>query len=449
MNENETSQSQSLIEFLRLESSARAARTVADLGFVITNETHRLIPYRQAFFCSVNETKLRLETISGLASIDRHSPFYDWFAQLGTHLVSLKPDGQLITLGCEDVPERLRGEWHDWLPASLLVVPLTDRDGILLACLILAKEESFSDNEQQTLMVLAQAYGHALAALAGSCSIFRRIRELAARQRFQIAVAAISFIALFLPVRQSSLGPAEVTPLVYSSISSPLDGVIATVLVKPNERVRTGQALFRLDDTTIRNRLESAHRTMGVAKSEEFLSRQKAFVDPQSRGEIATQEARVREKGSTITYIRELLGKMDVRAPSDGVVLFGDPSDWEGKPVVTGERVMMLADESSAGVTIWLSAAEALALEPGRRVRVFLNTDPLRPSEATVVRASYQPVLSPDGIASYRVTAEFTPKAVRPRLGLKGTAKVYGDRVSLGYYLFRRPIAALRQKLGW
>ena len=110
---------------------------------------------------------------------------------------------------------------------------------------------------------------------------------------------------------------------------------------------------------------------------------------------------------------------------------------------------MTLADEGSAGVTIWLPTADAVALEPGRRVRLFLNSDPLRPCEATVVRASYLPVLSPDGIASYRVTAEFAAKTVHPRLGLKGTAKVYGDRVSLGYYLFRRPIAALRQKLGW
>jgi hypothetical protein len=33
-------------------------------------------------------------------------------------------------------------------------------------------------------------------------------------------------------------------------------------------------------------------------------------------------------------------------------------------------------------------------------------------------------------------------------MGLKGTAKIYGDKVPLFYYLMRRPISALRQTFG-
>lgn len=451
MSEDNLSPSQPLVEFLRLESSARSAGSVTDLGFVITNETYRLIQYRQAFFCRNGSAGLSLESISGLASVDRHSPFYDWFSQLAAYIETIESSQKPVAICCADVPERIQSEWYEWFPDNLLVVPLAGREGASrpLACLFLVRDEPFRDDEQQTLLLLAQAYAHALSALAGPDHFYSRIMPFINDRKFKVAISVLLVVALFLPVRQSSLGPAEVTPLVYNSISSPLDGVIATVLVKPNERVRTGQVLFRLDDTTIRNRLESAHRTMGVAKSEEFLSRQKSFADPQSRGDVATQEARVREKGSTISYMRELLSKMDVKAPSGGIVLFGDPSDWEGKPVSTGERVMTLADEGSAGVTIWLPSSEAVALDPGRRVRLFLNSDPLKPLEALVLRASYQPVLSPEGVASYRITADFSAGSIRPRLGLKGTAKVYGERVSLGYYLFRRPIAALRQRLGW
>jgi hypothetical protein len=32
---------------------------------------------------------------------------------------------------------------------------------------------------------------------------------------------------------------------------------------------------------------------------------------------------------------------------------------------------------------------------------------------------------------------------------MKGTAKVYGERVSLFYYLLRRPLAAARQFVGF
>ena len=35
-----------------------------------------------------------------------------------------------------------------------------------------------------------------------------------------------------------------------------------------------------------------------------------------------------------------------------------------------------------------------------------------------------------------------------PRIGLRGTAKVYAEQVSLGYYLLRKPIAFVRRSLG-
>ena len=35
-----------------------------------------------------------------------------------------------------------------------------------------------------------------------------------------------------------------------------------------------------------------------------------------------------------------------------------------------------------------------------------------------------------------------------PRIGLRGTAKVYGSKVSLFYYLFRKPITFMRQLIG-
>jgi hypothetical protein len=439
----------SLIEFLRLEASARAAGTISDLGFVIANETHRLVSFRQAFFCPVRGGKLVLDAISGLAGVDRQAPFYDWFVQFGRYLDSQSIDGEPRIFSKSDFPHHIQVEWADWLPSFVVIIALKNRDSQVLAYLILAREETFSEEELKALQSLAQVYGHALSAFPTSRQGYRRFVELATHRPFLFGVVTLLVILLFIPVRQSSLGQAEVTPLTYNSITSPLDGVIALLLVKPNERVHKGQILFRLDDTTIRNRLESAHRTMSVAKSEEFLSLQKSFVDQQSRGELATQEARVREKGSAISYMREMLDKMEVRAPSDGIVLFGDPTDWEGKPVTTGERVMMLADEQSAGITVWLPASDAVTLEPGRRVRLFLHTAPLKPREGIILRSSYQPVLSPDGIASYRVTAEFAAGTEKPRLGMKGTAKVYGDRVSLGYYLFRRPLAAVRQRLGW
>jgi multidrug resistance efflux pump len=305
------------------------------------------------------------------------------------------------------------------------------------------------DFDRECLKELATAFAHDIKALTGHPSPGSMLTEKLFRRPKRMAItAAVALAALLFPVRQNSLGTAEVTPLSYSVISAPLDGVIASVPVNPNDQVARGQVLFRIDDASIRNRLAAARSSMGVAQSEAFLSQQKAFLDPQARSEVATYQARVREKGSSIEYLSELRRKTEVTAPSPGVVLFGDKTDWEGKPVTVGERVMTLADRGSAGVTVWIPAADAINLEKGARVKLFLHTDPLHVRDATVIRSSYQPVLSPEGIAAYRVTAGFTEKKDLPRLGLRGTAKVYGGRVTLAYYVFRRPVAKLRQWMG-
>ena len=69
--------------------------------------------------------------------------------------------------------------------------------------------------------------------------------------------------------------------------------------------------------------------------------------------------------------------------------------------------------------------------------------------DAKVTETSYQAVLSPDGVASYRLRATFDDVASQARIGLRGTAKVYGGWVCLGYYLLRRPLATVREWSGW
>ena len=82
-------------------------------------------------------------------------------------------------------------------------------------------------------------------------------------------------------------------------------------------------------------------------------------------------------------------------------------------------------------------------------MRVFLDAAPLDPLDAQVVRVAYRADADAAGVSSYTVLARVNdPTAVPERLGLRGTARVYGEPVSLFYYLLRRPITALRQWTG-
>ena len=117
------------------------------------------------------------------------------------------------------------------------------------------------------------------------------------------------------------------------------------------------------------------------------------------------------------------------------------------------EGVALLADPGDAGVLIWLPVADALDIEPGAPVRLFLHVAPLEPLTATLSQTSYQSVLSPDGVASYRLRARFDQLDDEgrslARIGLRGTARIQAGKAPLGYYLLRRPIAAVREWTGW
>lgn len=66
-----------------------------------------------------------------------------------------------------------------------------------------------------------------------------------------------------------------------------------------------------------------------------------------------------------------------------------------------------------------------------------------------MAHAAYEAEETPAGVLVYRVAAAIADDAPPPRIGLHGTAKIYGRTAPLALYLFRRPISAARQALGF
>ena len=126
--------------------------------------------------------------------------------------------------------------------------------------------------------------------------------------------------------------------------------------------------------------------------------------------------------------------------------MFADAQRYLGKPMRTGERLMEIADPAQAELRIELPVADAIGLENGAEVALFLDSDPLHRHSATLERAAYQAQSTAAGQLAYRLDAAFAD--VPPRIGLRGTAKLFGERAPLALYLLRRPLAALRQAVG-
>ncbi|WP_119681312.1 efflux RND transporter periplasmic adaptor subunit [Indioceanicola profundi] len=429
---------------IQLEKRVRAAATPDELAFLMVNDTHMMVAYRQAALWRADEQ--RLQALSGLAVPDRDAPFTHWI----TRLFRTRADGEagrrIHPLSAAVMETEEDGEtWKEHLPPHGLWLPLSRPDGTLQGVLLLARDEPWADHERSLLELVADAYAHAWAALVrrqARRSVFTRKRRL-------LAGAAVAVVlAMLIPVRQSALAPAEVVARDPVLIRAPIQGVVEEIKVRPNQSVAAGELLATMDGREMSSRLDVARQQLAVADAELRQAQQSAVFDEKSRAQMAVLQGRREQHAAEVAYIQQLLERIRLTAPRDGVAIFDDPGDWAGRPVSLGERIMMVADPKDAELEIHLPVADAITLESGAEILLFLNIDASAPVPAVLERAGYRAAQTPDGIMAYRLRARFERADERLRVGLKGTAKVYGERTILFLYLMRRPLAAMRLWLG-
>lgn len=434
-----------LVELLK---RARHGATAQELAFIIVNESHALSAYRQAALWR-REAKGRgsVVAISGSTAIERNAPFILWLnralAKLDTHVEA----GEARAVGAADLQGALGEEWAEWLPVHGLWVPLVAGDSQLGAVLFV-REEPWSDGDRHLVRELMDGYAYAWASFQGG----RRRRVLSwlqgRRRLVQLAIFAAAMAALWLPFPLSALAPAEVVALKPTIVRAPIDGVVDHFAVRPNGPVKEGQLLLQLDPRAIENKLEVANKALAVSEAEYRQAAQSALFDDKSRSQLAVLKGRMDQRQADATYAKSLLDRIRVTASRNGVAVFDDPNDWVGRPVTIGERLLEIADPTEVELEIWLPVADAITLKPGASIEFFLNVSPQAPLRANLRLASYEATMSPSNLLGYRLKATFESPSDAPRIGLRGTAKLYGERVSLFYYLARRPLAAARQMLG-
>jgi len=232
-------------------------------------------------------------------------------------------------------------------------------------------------------------------------------------------------------------------------VSSPMDGVIAEIDFPPNTYVSKGETVFLLEDTNLRNEYNVAEKTLAVAEAEYRKASQDSFRDSKSKSQVALLKSQTELHRSKLDFAAELLDNIHVDAAKDGLLIYTNKSDWIGKPVQVGERVMEIADPEKIQLKINLSVEDAIVLIESAGVDVFLDVDPLNPVTAKIVSASYMAEEYNQDTLAYQLYAEFDEiDNEKLRIGSQGTAKIYGERVSIFFYLFRRPISYVRQLFG-
>jgi HlyD family secretion protein len=444
-------QSGSISHYFDLEIEARQCTDLDALRFAIVNSTRKLAAFDQAFLAEPALTGgWNIARASSVSKIDRNAALIRaldaWLQHPGHASILQRGEPRQADLEREALEWDLRTKSYT-LPHALWL-PIKARDGRVLAALLALKSENWRPQHTALMMPLADAYGHAWDALAPRASAtVEQVRGYLSKSRIAWAIAACLLVAAFIPVPMSALAPAEIVAADSMLVTAPLDGVVGDILAPPGAWVEKGATIVRFVDIKLRNDAEVAARSRAVAEARYFKVVQSALATQKDMQDLATAKAELDVAGAELAYAQELLARSEIRAERAGLLIYSAKSDWLGKPVAVGERLMEIGDPAKSEMKIELPVADAIALRAGGTVSLFLDGDPLRTIDGTLVRTSFRPTLTADQQLAFRSYAKFTDGQPR-RIGLRGIARVDGDTVSLWLYLFRRPIAAARQRIG-
>lgn len=430
-----------MAELLQLMARAREASR-AELPFVLVNETVRVVPYDQAVLWDARSG--RIVALSGASRVDSGAPYVLMLSRLHRQVSAM---GKAETIHSVD-PEVLRqvqGSEAPMLAPHLLWWPLRAR-GRVTAVLMLGRRTSWLEAELPLLDSIcgsyAQAWELSRARLApGRAGRLRRLRNLA------IGAGACLVLALgFVPVRSSVIAPAEVVAREPAFVRAPFAGIVDSIEVAPNGAVKAGQVLVRLERRQLEAEYSVAAKALDVATAQFRQTSQEAIADRKSRELLAGVRGRLDEARADFEYRKARLARSDIPAPAEGVAVFNDPAEWIGRPVEIGERIMQVAPASSSRIEIELPASEMADFENDAEVSFFSNLNPNEPNAGHLIFLSYAAAPTPSGVLAYTARADLQPSS-ELRLGLKGSAKIFGRRQPLILWVLRRPLAYVHQLL--
>lgn len=429
----------SLATLLQYEAELRRRATVSELVYFAANETRRIVDYDQMFVLrrAVAGSGYHVISASSIAVVDRNAPLIHAIEQAVGGFDVAKAQ-EIEATSASDDPSVAEYPFAHWFWQ-----PVVDAQGQCFAGLLLARTTPFREAEHIRLARVGETMGHSWRALTGNKPV-RRLPKLSLWQRRGLAAALI--IGALFPVRMTALAPVEVVPARPFVVSAPYAGVIAQINVPPNGAVTPGQPVLTFEDIKVRNELQQAAQKLQVAKAKIEQATSASFGKAEEARDIAAMRAEFEVARAEYNYARDIMSKSQIAAPVGGMAIYSDRRDWEGRAVNVGDPILLIADPKAVAYRIDLPTREQMTLAPGAPVKVWLDAQPLWALAGRVEQASYVARPTAEGVLAFAVTAK--PDGAPPRIGSRGTAKLYGERVPFIYTILKRPLAGVRQYFG-
>lgn len=433
------------LQLIDLQKQALSAKSPEALGFIIANKTHALVRYSQCIFWMGGQSEIALRAASGGGEIDAKGPYAQWM-QAMVKAALKATDKPLAVIEPGQMPGDLAKDWPVHAAGHALILRLeTEEDG-LLGGVWLERDTPFHEAELTILEELRSAYSAALAlqVLRQKSSFVASFLPAGKYKRYAL-IALLA--AAFFPVKLTITAPAEIIARDAGLISAPFDGVVESIPLSPGAAVQAGDILAVMERQGLESKMRAAEQALSVAQTTLARLRREALLAPEKKGELEKLKAEIDLKTIEYDFAKDMLERAEIKAPQAGVAIFADANSLIGKPIATGEAIMQVADPARAVLLIRVPVESMLALDNKAPVRFTMNVSPLNGHAGTIESIGYQASIDADGLLTYKIRAAL-PEGYTPRIGWKGSAKIYGDWSILAYAVLRRPLISLRNITG-
>lgn len=421
------------------------AKDEDSLAFVIVNETVQATRYDRAILWDLAGKNPELLAVSGHSKVKTNSDLAD---QWKMHLKNLKNPEKIqeFTENSFDLPKEVWENLNANNPdSSVLWIPIKVNNKIGLGLWLERwAGEKWATSDIEILNPLMEGYGLAYSKFKTN-KFFDFWRD--SRVLLALGLFSLLFFSLRIPLRV--VAPCEVVPKDIVVITAPLEEIISEVLVKAGQRVKPNDLLFEYDKRVPSQNLKIAEEQLRIARQDLERAQGAANKDERSFADLGVLAGKVKKEKANYELANYKASQLSVTSPVEGIVMIDDPDQWRGKPVHVGEKIMSLTSSDQTKVRFWIPESDNIVLDYEKPISVVLNIDPLTSREAKISFISNAVILYDNKTSSFMGEAEWVNPQKDVKFGLKGTAILYGENVSLFYWIIRKPWSMVRNAFGF
>jgi len=260
-----------------------------------------------------------------------------------------------------------------------------------------------------------------------------------------LLVLALVLAVVFVRVPYRIEAPVELSPRVQRVVSTPFNGVIASVAdgIEPGAEVEAGQVLATLETEELEHGLQEA-----LTKMAQSSTRRDALLNQGKTAEAQQAQAQYDAARARYELLEYRIDQATLRAPIDGVIVEGDLSPRIGSTVKLGEALFKVAQLDGMVASVKVDDRDISYVSAGMDGTIATRSRPGQRFPLTVDRIV--PLAKPEeGTNAFEVRASLDESVPWMRPGMEGLVKLETGERSIGWILTRRITDTLRMWLWW